>query len=87
MNVVPSLSSLAALLLLVGRVATQAECFMVVRTGKELGIEQMQERSSLGKCEGLGGDAGETFESNNKGKQRWGRVTVDNFSVERLIVL
>lgn len=27
----------------------------------------MQERSSLGKCERLGGDAGETFGSNNKG--------------------
>lgn len=37
--------------------------------------------------ERLGGDAGETFESNNKGKQRWGRATVDNLAVVRLIVL
>lgn len=37
--------------------------------------------------ERLGGDAGETFESKNKGEQRWGRVTGDNFPVERLMAL
>lgn len=39
MNVVLSLSSLTALLLLVGRVAMQRECFMVVPMCKEQGIE------------------------------------------------
>lgn len=39
MNMVPSLSSLIALLLLVGRAATQGECFKVVCMGKERGRE------------------------------------------------
>jgi len=55
--------------------------------GKEQGMVQMQERSSLGKCERGWVGMLVRLESNNKRKQRWGRVTVGNLSVERLIVL
>lgn len=86
MSVVPSLSSLTVLLLLVGRVgrdATQGKCFLVLCMGKELGAAEMRGRSSLGKCRRLCGNGGETL----KGKQKWGSTKVDNFTVERLILL
>lgn len=82
MSVVPSLSSLIALLLLVGRVATQGKSFLVVCVGKEQRAAKMWERSSLGKCRRLGGNGSEIL----KGKQRWRSTKVDNFSVARQIL-
>lgn len=55
--------------------------------GEEQGIEEMPERSRLGKSVSLGGISGEAFESTSKGKQRWGRATVGDFPSERLLVL
>lgn len=72
MSVVPSLSSLTALLLLVGRVATQGKCFLVVCMDKEQGAAEMRERSSLGKCRRLGGNGGETLKATTKGNKGWG---------------
>lgn len=47
----------------------------------------MQERSSLGKCErGWVGMLARLLKATTKGN-RWGRATVDNLAVVRLIVL
>lgn len=70
MSVVPSLSSLSALLLLVGGFATQGKSFLVLCVGKKQGAAEMQERSSLGKCRRLGGNGGETLKGKGEHKSR-----------------
>lgn len=72
MNVVPSLSSLTALLLLLGRVDTQGKCFLVVCVDKEQGAAEMQGRSSLRKCRRLGGNGDETLKAATKGNKGGG---------------
>lgn len=70
MNRVPSLNLLTALLLPVGGVAMWGECFMGVWMDKEVGRESRYGKVEPGKTqESLGGDAGETFGSKNKGSK------------------
>lgn len=54
MNVVPSLSSLTALLLLLGRVDTQGKCFLMVCVDKEQGAAEMQEKVKPKKMQEVG---------------------------------
>lgn len=82
MSVVPSLSSLAALLLLVGRVATQGKCFLVVCVGEEQGAAERQERSSLGKCRRLGGNGGKTLKATAKGNKGRGTQEAITFQLK-----